>query len=128
MIKYATPASPVMKSIVNITLRIDPPKAERMNITDFYPNTFTWEGSQIMLEKYKIGMGLVATAYVSVTPTPEGSNMKFNVYYDQATSILQSLHEDEYVYVTYKLIAPNTAGEYTLPSAIMTYTIPPSPP
>jgi len=128
VIKYATPASPVMRSTVNITLRLDPPKAERINITDLYPNTFTWEGSQVILEKLKIGVGSVATAYVSATPTPDGSNMKFTIYYNQATSILQSLHEDEYVYVTYKLIAPNTAGEYTLPSATMTYAIPPSPP
>lgn len=123
VLKYATPASPVARSTVNITLRLDPPKAERLNITDLYPNTFTWEGSQVILEKYKIGIGLVATAYVSVTPTPEGYNMKFTIYYNQATSILQSLHEDEYVCVTYKLIAPNTAGEYTLPSATMTYVI-----
>jgi hypothetical protein len=124
VIKYATPASPVMKSTVNITLRLDPPRAERMNITDLYPNTFTWEGSQVILEKFKIGVGPIATAYTSVTPTPEGPNMKFIIYYNQVTSVLQSLHEDEYVYVTYKLIAPNTAGEYTLPSATMTYLIP----
>ncbi|MEM3753315.1 MAG: hypothetical protein QW778_01820 [Candidatus Micrarchaeaceae archaeon] len=128
VIKYVTPASPIRKSTVNITLRLDPPKAGHMNITDLYPNTFMWEGSQVKLEKFKIGVGLIVTAYVSVTPTPEGSNMRFTVYYNQATSILQLLHEDEYVYITYKLIAPNTAGEYTLPSAKMTYTIPPSSP
>lgn len=128
VIKYATPASPVMKSTINITLRVDPPRAERMNITDLYPNTFTWEGSQVILEKCRIGMGLVATEYVSVTPTPDGSNVKITIHYNQATSILQSLQEDEYVYVTYKLIAPNSAGEYTLPSATMTYAIPLSPP
>jgi len=126
--KYATPASPVVKSTVNITLRLDPPKAERMNITDLYPNTFAWEGSQVELKKYKIGVGLVFTAYVSVTPSPDGSNMRFTIYYNQATSILQSLHEDEYIHLSYKLTAPNTAGEYTLPSATMTYGIPPSPP
>jgi len=123
VIKYATPASPLMKSTINITLGLDPPRAENMNITDLYPNTFTWEGSQVTLQKYRIGVGLVATASVSVTPTPDGSNMKFTIYYNQATSVLQSLHEDEYIYVTYKLIAPNAAGEYTLPSATTTYTI-----
>jgi len=126
--KHATPASPVAKSTVNITLRPDPPKAERMNITDLYPNSFTWEGSQVILKKYKIGIGLVATAYVTATPAPDGSNMRFSIYYNQATSILQTLHEDEYIHLSYKLTAPNTAGEYTLPSATMTYAIPPSPP
>jgi hypothetical protein len=124
VIKYATPASPLMKSAVNITLRLDSPRAENMNITDSYPNAFTWEGSQITLQKYRIGAGLVAAASISVTPTPDGSNMRFTINCNQATSILRSLQEDEYVYVTYKLIAPNTPGEYTLPSATMTYTIP----
>jgi len=124
VIKYATPASPVMESTINITLRLDPPRAERMNITDLYPSTFTWDGSQVVLEKFKIGVGLVETASISLAPTPDGSNMKISIYYNQATSILLTLHEDEYIYVTYKLIAPDTAGEYTLPSATMTYSIP----
>lgn len=128
VLKYATPASPVVKSTVNVTLRLDPPKAEDMNVTDLYANAFSWEGSQVVLEKFKIGTGLEATAYVSLTPIPDGSNMKFTIYYSQAALILQSLDEDEYVYASYKLVAPNTAGEYTLPSATMTYTIPPTSP
>lgn len=121
--KYVVPASPVMGSTVNITLRLDPPKAEHMNVTDVYPNTFSWEGSSVLIEKFKIGVGLVATAYASAFPVSDGSNMKFTVSYDQAASILQSLDEDEYVYVTYKLLAPNIPGEYTLPSATMLYGI-----
>jgi len=95
-----------------------------VNITDLYPNTFTWTGGQVTLQKYRIGVGLVATCSVGVTPTPEGSNMKFNVYYDQATNVLQSLLSDEYVYMSYTLTVPTTSGEYTLPSATMTYSIP----
>jgi hypothetical protein len=127
--KYATPASPVMRETVNITLRLDPPKAEHVNITDLYPRySFVWEGSQVIVQKFRIGTGLEATAYVSATPTPDGSNMKVTILYNQAASALQSLEEDEFIVVMYKLKAPDSAGEYTLQSATMTYTIPPSAP
>jgi hypothetical protein len=122
--KYVSPSSPVIGSTITVTVRLDPPSASKMNITDKYPNTFTWTGGQVTLQKYRIGSGSVATASVSVTPTPDGSNMKFTVYYNQAADVLQSLLSDEYVYMSYTLTAPSTMGEYTLPAATMTYLIP----
>ncbi len=122
--KYLSPSSPVAGSTVNVTVRLDPPSAANMNITDFYPNSFTWASVDVLLEKFRVGTGLVDSAYVNVVPTPDGSNMKFTVYYNQAPSILQSLLSDEYVYLTYSLRVPDTAGEYTLPAATMSYLIP----
>lgn len=122
--KYVSPSSPVAGSTVNVTVRLDPPRAANMNITDLYPNMFTWASVDVLLEKFKAGVGLEESAYVNVVPTPDGSNMKFTVYYNQALGILQSLQRDEYVYLTYSLRVPNTAGEYTLPSASMSYSIP----
>jgi hypothetical protein len=122
--KYVSPSSPVIGSTLTITVRLDPPAASKMNITDKYPNTFTWAGGQVTLQKYRVGAGLVASASVSVTPTPDGSNMKFTVYYNQAVDVLQSLLGDEYVYLSYTITAPSTMGEYTLPAATMSYLIP----
>jgi len=122
--KYVSPSSPVAGSTVEVTVRLDPPAAGSMNITDLYPNTFTWSGAQVSLQKFRVGVGLVETASVSVTPGLVGSNIQFTVYYSQATNVLQSLLSDEYVYMSYTLTAPSTSGEYTLPSATMTYLIP----
>lgn len=122
--KHVSPSSPVIGSTISIAVRFDPPAASKTNITDMYPNTFTWAGGQVKLQKFRLGVGLVATAFVSVTPTPEGSNMKFTIYYNQATDILESLLSDEYVHVSYTLTVPSTSGEYTMPSASMTYLIP----
>jgi len=124
VLKYVSPSSPVIGSPIGVTVKLDPPAAKNMNITDLYPNTFTWAGGQVTLQKFRIGVGLVETASVSVTPSPVGSNMQFTVYYNQATNVLESLLSDEYVYMSYTLTAPSTAGEYTLPSATMTYLIP----
>jgi len=93
-------------------------------LTDLYPNTFTWTGSQVVLKKYRAGVGLAATEYTTVTPTSSGSNMTFTVSYDQAPTILQSLQSDEYIHMTYSLTAPEAGGEYTLPPATMHYLIP----
>lgn len=122
--KYVSPSSLIIGSTITITVRLDPPSASNMNITDLYPNTFAWTGGQVTLQKFRIGVGLVETAFVSVTPTPAGSNMKIQINYDQAPSILQSLLSDEYIYMSYTLTAPTTSGEYTLPSASMEYSIP----
>jgi len=122
--KYVSPSSPVVGSTVEVTVRLDPPSAGNINITDLYPNTFTWPGGLVTLQKFRIGVGLVATASVSVAPNPVGSNMQFTVYYDQATNVLELLLSDEYVYMSYTLTAPSTSGEYTLPAATMTYLIP----
>jgi len=122
--KYVSPSSPVAGSTINVTVRLDPPSAEKMNITDFYPNTFTWASVDILLEKFKVDTGLEETAYVNVVPVPDGSNMTFTIYYNQALDILQSLQSDEYIYLTYSLRVPDVAGEYTLPAATMSYLIP----
>jgi hypothetical protein len=122
--KYLSPSSPVAGSTVNVTVRLDPPSAANMNITDYYPNSFTWASVDVLLEKFKVGVGFEESAYVNVVPTPEGSNMKFTIYYNQAPSILQSLLSDEYIYLTYSLRVPDVAGEYTLPAASMSYLVP----
>lgn len=122
--KSVSPASPLIGSNTNILVRFDPPVAKNVNLTDLYPNAFGWTGDQVVLEKYRIGIGLVASASLSVTPTPVGSNMKITITYDQATSVLQSLLSDEYIHMRYTLTAPSTSGEYTLPAATMSYSIP----
>jgi len=121
--KSVSPGSPVIQSTVDILAQFDPPAANNVNLTDLYPNTFSWAGSQVTLEKYRIGVGLVASAFLSVTPTPVGSNMKISIDFDLAPAILQLLLSDEYVQMSYALIAPSTSGEYTLPSATMSYSI-----
>lgn len=122
--KSTLPSSPVIGSTVNILDEFDPPAANNVNLTDLYPNAFTWTGTQMTLEKFKVGVGLVASASLSVTPVPAGSNMKISITYDQALNILQSLSSDEYIHVSYTLTAPSASGEYTLPSATMAYSIP----
>ena len=116
--------SPFVGSTINVTVRFDPPSAQRLNITDLYPNTFTWGSVDVLLQKFKVGTSLEETAYVNVVPVPDGSNMKFTIYYNQAPNILQELLGDEYIYLTYSLRAPSVAGEYTLPAATMSYLIP----
>jgi hypothetical protein len=122
--KYVSPSSSVAGSTINVIVRLDPPSAGNVNITDFYPNTFTWTSVDVLLEKFKVGVGFEESAYVNVVPAPDGSNMKFTIYYNQAPSILQSLLSDEYIYLTYSLRVPDVAGEYTLPAASMSYLIP----
>jgi hypothetical protein len=121
--KEVSPASPLIGSSINITVKSDLPSAKNVNLTDLYPNTFGWSGAPVTLEKYRVGVGLEASTSLGVTPIPDGSNMKIQINYDQAPSILQSLLGDEYIYVSYTLIAPTTSGEYTLPSASMSYSI-----
>jgi len=124
VLKYVSPSSPVTGSTITVAVRLDPPSAGNMNITDLYPNTFAWASVDVLLEKFKIGVGFEESAYVNVVPTPDGSNMKFTIYYNQAPNILQSLLSDEYIYLTYSLRVPDVAGEYTLPAASMSYLIP----
>jgi hypothetical protein len=122
--KSVLPSSPKVGSTLTILDGFDPPAANNVNLTDLFPNTFGWIGGQVALEKYRVRVGLVASASVSVTPTPAGSNMKIQVNYDQAPSILESLLSDEYIHMSYTITAPITSGEYTLPSASMVYSIP----
>lgn len=122
--KHISPSSPIVNSRINVTVQCDPPAAMRMNISDCYPATFAWSSVDVLLQKYRVGVGLEDSEYVNVVPTLDGSNMKFTVYYNQAPNILESLQSDEYVYLTYSLRVPSDAGEYTLPSATMAYSIP----
>jgi len=122
--KQASPSSPVAGSTINMTVKLDPPSAKNMNITDLYPNSFTWASVDVLLEKFKAGSGLVESAYVNVVPVSDGSNMKFTIYYNQAPNVLESLERDEYVYLTYSLRVPEVVGEYTLPQAAMSFMIP----
>ena len=122
--KLITPSSPVIGSIINVTVRLDPPCASKMNITDFYPQSFSWTNNPVMLQKYKLGVGLVASVSVTVTPVSQNPNMKFTITWNQAPSVLEAIEADEYIYMSYRLIAPTSAGEYTLPSAEMSYFIP----
>ena len=122
--KIVSPSSPLLGSTVNISDGFDPPAANNVNLTDLYPNTFGWTGSQVILEKYRVGVGIVATASLSVTPAPVDSNMEISITYDQAPSVLQSLLSDEYIHMRYTLTTPSTSGEYTLPAATMSYSIP----
>lgn len=124
VLKSLSPSSPVAGSTTTLKVRFDPPSANKMNITDSYPNTFTWGSVDVLLEKFKVGAGLEESSYVHVVPEADGSNMKFTVHYDEALDVLDELEGDEYVYLTYSLRVPDTAGEYTLPAAAMVYLIP----
>lgn len=121
--KHASP-SPRVGTTINVTVRLDPPIAEKLNITDLYPNAFTWASVDVLLEKFKVGTGLEESVYVNVVPVPDGPDMTFTIFYNQAPSILQSLQSDEYIHLTYSLLVPDVAGEYTLPAATMSYLIP----
>lgn len=122
--KSVSPASPLIGSNVDIIARFDPPAAGNVNLTDLYPNTFSWIGGQVTLEKFRVGVGRIASVSLSVTPVPSGSNVKISITYDQAPSVLQSLLSDEYTHMKYTLTAPSISGEYTLPAATMSYLIP----
>ena len=122
--KSLYPSSPKAGSTFTVTVRFDTPTANNANITDYYPNVFTWPGGQVTLKRFKIGVGEVASTTVSVTPVPEFANMKFTINYNQATTVLQSVAGDEYLTMDYSLRAPASAGEYTLPAATIKYTIP----
>jgi hypothetical protein len=122
--KQLSPSSPVAGSTINVTVKLDPPTANNINITDLYPNSFTWANVDVLLEKFKAGSDLVESAYVNVVPVSDGSNMKFTIYYNQAPNVLESLERDEYVYLTYSLQVPEVAGEHTLPQAAMSFMIP----
>jgi hypothetical protein len=122
--KCLYPSSPKAGNAFNVTVRVDTPAANNANITEYYPNTFSWPGAQVTLKKFKIGVGMTSSATLSVTPVPELTNLKFTITYDQASSILQSLAGDEYITMEYSLTAPTIAGEYTLPAAKIEYTIP----
>jgi len=122
--KSVSPSSPVIGSIISIHVRFDPPAANNANLTDLYPDAFGWTGSQVVLERYRIGTGLMASTSLGVTPTLVGSNMKISITYDQAPSVLQSILSDEYIQMRYTLNAPSTSAEYTLPAATVSYLIP----
>lgn len=122
--KSLSPPSPKAGTTFTVTVRFDTPAANYANITDYYPNVFTWPGGQVTLKKFKIGVGQVASATVSVTPVPELDKMKFTINYDQAPTVLQSIAGDEYIFMDYTLKTPTAPGEYTLPAATIKYTIP----
>lgn len=124
VVKSLYPSSPKAGTTFAVNDTFDPPAANYANITDYYTNAFAWGGGQVTLIKFKIGVGQVASSTVSVTPVPEGMNMKFTILYTQASTVLQTIAGDEYVTMVYTLKAPTTASEYTLPAATIKYTIP----
>jgi hypothetical protein len=122
--KSVSPSSPLIGSTVDLLIKLDPPAANNVNLTDLYPNSFVWSGGQVTLKKFRVGVGLVAETSLSLIPTPVGSNMKVFISFDRAPTVLQSLLSDEYIHMSYTLTAPSASGEYTLPSATMTCSTP----
>jgi hypothetical protein len=124
ILKSLSPASPVAGSTITVKVKLDPPAADNLNITDSYPNSFALSNADALLEKYKVGTGLEDSINVNVVPQANGQNMIFQINFNQAPTILQTLQIDEYLCLSYSLRVPSTAGEYSLPGAIMQYEVP----
>ncbi len=108
----------------DVVINLDPPAAQSVSIIDYIPADFTLVDGTVTVEKYKdFAKSPSSTKTLSVSLTPDGSNMKFQLSNDP---ILQNLAEDEFLVVRYKLRAPSVSQttEYTIPKPVITYVSP----
>ncbi len=104
-----------------VSINIDPPAAQQLNVEDYYPSEFTLVGNTVTVERYTDGSTVPSqTKTLSVSPSAQGDYMKITLPND---SILQNLARDEFVIVKYTLKAPQVADytQYTIPSPVISY-------
>jgi len=106
---------------ITVQVAFDTPTSEHVNITEFFPSSFSLISS-VTLKKYSDDT-LVATATVSVSLEETDGNYRFVIEYTDAPDVLSSLEWYEWVVIEYKLRAPSESGTYEFPATQIDYVI-----
>jgi hypothetical protein len=107
---------------INITLYVDPPRAEYVKIKDYIPKEFNFNG-KVTIERRKLGdPNSENVSTITVTKTLEGNDWAFELN-GENYDILKNLAWDEYIEIKYTINLPTTltADTYTLKGADVTY-------
>lgn len=105
---------------VNVTLSVDPPTSESINLTDIFPSGFTLVG-KVTLRKFS-GNIVANTATIDVTLQTQGSTTQFKIACVDAPTILSSLANNEWLVMEYQLRTPPTPATYSLGIARIEYS------